>query len=122
MTPVLTGQGLMATRTLCWREGRVKMAQPIYKTFLAKPSEAWYQLSKADQDQLIAKLQKKFADLGCKRVILCDSSWSSDQWTFSGVEEFPSIEAVQQYHAFLGEINWSRYMVNSATTLGTKAD
>jgi hypothetical protein len=48
------------------------MAQPIYKLFLAKPTEAWYryQLSQDEQNQLFAKLDEAFKKAGGKRIVL----------------------------------------------------
>jgi hypothetical protein len=86
------------------------MAERIYK---------WYQLSKKEQNNLVAKLDDAFEKVGGKKVILCDSSWSLDQWSVSGVEEFPNIEAVQKYMAALNELNWFRYC-DSTHALGTK--
>jgi hypothetical protein len=51
------------------------MAEPIYKLFMGRCSEAWYQLSKEDQNDLIAKLNETLEKVGGKRPILCDSSW-----------------------------------------------
>jgi hypothetical protein len=95
------------------------MAQPIYKLFMGRVVEAWYQLSQEEQNSLVAKLNEALEKVGGKRLILCDSSWSSDQWSFSGIEEFPNIEAVQRYTAALKELNWFRYC-ESVTVLGTK--
>ena len=95
------------------------MAEPIYKLFMGRCSEAWYQLSKEEQSSLEAKLNEALEKVGGKRPILCNSSWSSDQWSFTGVEEFPNIEAVQKYMATLQELNWFRY-TESTSVLGTK--
>ena len=95
------------------------MAKPIYKLFIAKRLDPWYQLSKEEQSSLIAKLDDAFEKVGGKKVILCDSSWSADQWAISGVEEFPNIEAVQSYMAALKELDWFRYN-ESTHVLGTK--
>jgi hypothetical protein len=97
------------------------MAQPIYKLFMGRFLEAWYQLSKEEQNGLIAKLDNALEKVGGKRPILCDSSWSSDQWLVAGVEEFPNIEAVQNYMAALNELNWFRYC-ESTNVLGTKME
>ena len=97
------------------------MAEPIYKLFMGRFSEAWYQLSKEDQNNLIAKLNEALEKAGGKRPILCDSSWSSDQWSFAGIEEFPDIEAVQKFTAVLQELNWFRYC-ESTNVLGTKLE
>jgi hypothetical protein len=97
------------------------MAEPIYKFFTARFSEAWYQLSKEQQKSLLAKLDEALEKVGGKRPILCDSSWSSDHWLAAGVEEFPNIEAVQKYMAALMELNWFRYC-ESTNVLGTKME
>jgi hypothetical protein len=52
-------------------------------------------------------------------VLLCNSEWSNEQWSGFGVEEFPDIEAVQQFSRALSELNWGRYLTG-ITTLGTK--
>jgi hypothetical protein len=67
--------------------------------------EAWYQLSEEQQNSLEAELDEALKKVGATRLILCDSRWSSDQWAFAGVEEFPNIEAVQKYMATLNELD-----------------
>ena len=97
------------------------MPQPIYKLFMGRFLEAWYQLSQEEQNSLVAKLNEALEKVGGNRPILCDSSWSSDQWSFGGIEEFPNIEAVQKYAADLKELNWFRYC-ESTNVLGTKLE
>jgi len=97
------------------------MAQPIYKFFMARFSEAWYQLSEEEQKSFEAKLVEALEKVGAKRLIVCNSSWSSDQWAFAGVEEFPNIEAVQNYIAACNELNLFRYF-ESTNVLGTKME
>lgn len=94
------------------------MAQPIYKFWLAKPTEPWFALSEEEQNALIAKVNEALAQVGGKRPILCDSSWTSEQWPLCGVEEFPDIDAVQRFTEALNSFNWSRYH-DSFTVLGT---
>jgi hypothetical protein len=52
------------------------MAEPIYKFFMARFLEPWYQLSQEEQKGLIANLDDALKKVGGKRPILCDSSWS----------------------------------------------
>src|SRR5688500_10443967 len=94
------------------------MAKPIYKLFIGKPTEAWYQLSEEEQKGRLEKVNGLLEQVGGKRVVMCDSSWASDQWLVFGVEEFPDIEAVQRFSAGLNELNWFRY-IESTTLLGT---
>ena len=100
---------------------KLEMAEPSYKLFMGRFSEAWYQLSKEEQNSLIAKLNGALEKVGGKRPLLCDSSWSSDQWSFAGIEEFPNIEAVRKFTAALQELNWFRYF-ESTNVLGTKLE
>jgi len=95
------------------------MAQSVYKVFLGKPTEAWYQLSQEEQKSHLAKSEESFKKTGGKRIVLCNSSWSSDQWSYFGLEEFPDIEAVQKQAEDPTELNWLRYM-KSMSVLGTK--
>jgi hypothetical protein len=97
------------------------MAEPIYKLFMGRFSEAWYQLSKEEQNNLIAKVNGALEKAGGRRPLLFDSSWSSDQWSFAGIEEFPNIEAVQKFTTALQELNWFRYC-ESTNVLGTKSE
>src|SRR5262245_40204858 len=85
------------------------MAGPIYKVFLGKLNAAWYRLSADEQRQLVQQVNAALANAGGKRLVLGDASWSSDQWQVAGVEEFPSIEAVQQFTAALQKLNWPQY-------------
>ncbi len=95
------------------------MAGPIYKLFLGKMSEAWHQLSQEEQADLMAKVEGAFEKVGGNRTIMCDSSWTLEQWPFFGVEEFPDIEAVQKHAELLNELNWLRYS-EALTVLGTE--
>jgi hypothetical protein len=95
------------------------MAGPIYKTFQASFSEAWYQLSKGEQESLIAKVNEALEKVGGKSVVLCDSSWSSEEWQYFGVEVYPDIEAVQKHSELLRAFDWLRYL-KSSTLLGTE--
>src|SRR5262245_61697781 len=97
------------------------MAQQIYKLFMAKPSQAGYKVAQEERQKLFAKMDEAFTAVGGKRIILCDSGWASEQWTFWGVEEYPDIEAVQKYTASLNEMDWFQY-VDSFTLLGTKSE
>jgi hypothetical protein len=94
------------------------MAKPIYKMFLARHSEVWYRLSKEEQANLLKQVDAASEKAGGKSLVLCDSSWASEQWPLFGVEEFPDVEAVQLHAKLLLELNWYRYL-ESTTLLGT---
>ena len=95
------------------------MARPIYKVFMFKPTEAWYQLSDEKKNQIKEQLAKALKKVGGKEVVLCFSGWNSEQYLGWGVEKFPNIEAVQKHHALLVDLNWFRY-ADSNSYLGTE--
>ena len=95
------------------------MTQPIYKVYTGNMSEAWYRLSKEEQDSLLANVAEALDKVGGEIVVLCNSLWSGDGVMFFGVEKFPDIEAVQKHTELLSELNWLRY-VNSKSILGTE--
>ena len=93
------------------------MAGPIYKLYMGRMTEAWYQLSEEEQNDLMTRIGAE--RVGGKTVVECNSLWSSEQWLFFGVEEFPDIEAVQKHAEDLMEVDWFRY-IESVSVLGTK--
>ena len=95
------------------------MAQAIHHLYLVKPTEAWHQLTREEQDNLFAKAAEALAQVGGKALVLCNSRWASEQWPFWEVEQYPNIEAVQKHEELLGAFNWYRYM-ESMTLLGTE--
>ena len=94
------------------------MAGPIYKMFYSRMKEPWFQLSPTDQQTLFTKVNAAMKSVGGTSTLLCDSSWASEKWVTWGVEEFPSLEAVQEYARCLVELEWFRYC-EAETLLGT---
>ena len=66
----------------------------------------------------LPKVSEASAKVGGKNIILCNSTWSSDEWEFFGVKVFPNMEAVQKHSELLVALDWFRY-VKSTTLLGT---
>lgn len=97
------------------------MTTPIYKSFMGHMTEAWYALSEQEQQALLAKLTEASERVGKKSILMCDTTWSSDHFQFFGVEEFPGMDALQQYHDALMKMNWFRY-IDGQTLIGTKWD
>jgi hypothetical protein len=69
----------------------------------------------------IAEMGEAVEKAGGKTLMMCGTNWSSDQWSFAGMEEFPNIEAVQNYMAAADELNLFRY-VEATSVLGTKME
>ena len=92
------------------------MAGPVYKIFRGRMRKAWYELSRAEQDDIIAKAENALAQSGGKTVIMCRSA--SDQWSLFGIEEFPDIDAVVKHKKLLDEANWFCFC-ESESQIGT---
>ena len=95
------------------------MAGPIYKLYIGKWKEAYYQLSEDERSSLFAKIGEAREKAGGKVLLACESYWSSEEWMGFGVQEFPDIEALQEYEKALVELNLPRYG-ESKSWLGTK--
>jgi len=98
------------------------MSKPIYLLVLGKGvTEAWYQLSKEEQDSLWAKVQAVDERAGGKWIIMCNSRWADESIFDWGVLEYPSMEAYQQKVKELEELDWWRYF-SATSILGTKME
>ncbi|UCF98093.1 MAG: hypothetical protein JSV89_00820 [Spirochaetaceae bacterium] len=90
------------------------MEKTIYKLFLGKPKESWYELTEKERDSLQIRMDDALKKVGGKRIILCASAWSSERWSVFGVEEFPDIEAVQKLSLALHELEVWKYFENDS--------
>jgi hypothetical protein len=97
------------------------MSQSIYKMHQLKWKDAWYELTPTERENLIAQVDESFTAVGGKSVLFCNSAWSSEAWMAFGVEEYPSLEAVQKHADDLLRLNWFHY-VESQSSLGTQAN
>ena len=98
------------------------MSKPVYMLVLGKgPTEAWYQLSKEEQDDLWSKVSEVDKRAGAKWVILCNSRWADEEIFDWGVLEYPDMEAYQKKVEELEKLNWWRYF-SAKTILGTKME
>jgi hypothetical protein len=98
------------------------MSKPVYLLVLAKGyTEAWYQLSKEEQDALWAKVNEIDKRAGAKFHVFCNSRWADEDLMAWGVIEYPSMEAIEQKVKDLEDMNWWHY-VSAKTILGTKME
>jgi hypothetical protein len=95
------------------------MATPTYKFWRSRPTEAWYQLSKDEQDKHTAQMEQALQKAGGKRIVACTPAWSTPQWLLCGVEVFPDVEAVQKHTELIYALDHFRYF-ESETMLGTE--
>jgi hypothetical protein len=85
------------------------MSSKVYKLWMVRPRAAWYQLSEEEQNDLMARNDADLKKLGVKTLAICDSLWSSEQWAFFGLEEYPDLAAVQAHASYLSEIDYFKY-------------
>ena len=95
------------------------MSEPVYRLYLNNWKEAGWRLSEEERKEVSDKAAESYERVGGERIVDCDSSWSSEQWLGWGVQKFPNIEALQQHHRDMMEIEWYRY-ANSISILGTE--
>ncbi len=91
------------------------MDQPVYKLFLVKYTEAWYQLSEEEQQKHDAMIEEMRNKVGGELVVFCVSL--IEDWAFWGVEKFPNMEAYQKHLALLYNQKNERY-IEALTFLG----
>jgi hypothetical protein len=98
------------------------MDKPIYLLVLATGmTEAWHQLSKAEQDALWGKVQAADEQAGATWLIACDPRWANEEFFRWAVAEYPSMDAYLAKVAALEQINWWRYFTGK-TILGTRVE
>jgi hypothetical protein len=74
--------------------------KPIIRLFFAKIKEAFYNLSEEEKKEFMRKDRENLDELGCKIMMMVDCRWSNEEWNFIGVEEWPTIEALEKRAKF----------------------
>ena len=64
--------------------GEGRMAQPIYKLWQGRFTEAWHQLPQQEQLQLLGTVQEAMKTVGGKPLAICEAAWSNEQWPYFG--------------------------------------
>ena len=93
--------------------------KPIIRLYFAKLIEAFYNLPEEEKMAFMRKDRENLDKLGMKVVKMIDCRWSNEEWDYIGIEEWPSIEALEKRGKFeKEELKTFRY-VKSKTYLGT---
>ena len=95
------------------------MSAPIYKFYTGRYTAAWYALPQPEREAKVIEVTKDLADFGARPIIDCHSLWASDQYHWFGVEEYPSLEALQGYAERMAELGWLQY-IEAFSLLGSK--
>ena len=91
----------------------------VVRLFFAKMKKAFLELSDDEKFAFMRKDRENLDDLGMKSVSMIDCSWSSEEWDYIGVEEWPSLEAIKERELFENEELEVFKYVESNTYLGT---
>jgi hypothetical protein len=94
--------------------------KPIIRLLFAKIKEAFYKLSEEEKMEFMVKDRKNLDELGCKVLMMINCSWSNEEWNAIGVEEWPSLEALEKRAKFENEELEKYRYIESKTYLGTR--
>ena len=72
----------------------------IIRVMFAKIKPAFHKLSEEERQEFMRKDREKMEELGYKLHFMLDCSWSNEEWQFIGIEEWPSMEAIQKIEKF----------------------
>src|SRR5450759_1284565 len=98
------------------------MSKPIYLLVLGQGwTEAWYQLSKEEQNNLWSRVEEVSNRAGEKNLIWCNSRWADEGIFDWMVLEYPDMETYQKKVEELEKLEWWRYF-SAKTILGTKME
>ena len=93
--------------------------KPITRLMFCKIKEAFNELSDEEKMAFMVKDRKNLEELGCKfETINCTGS--NQEWQFIGIEEWPSMEAIEKRDKFEREELEIHKYVEYKTIVGTR--
>ena len=72
----------------------------IIRVMFVKIKPAFYKPSEKEQQEFMVKDRKNLEELGCKVLMMIDCRWSNEEWDYTGVEEWPTMEALEKRAKF----------------------
>ena len=94
-------------------------SKPIIRLFFAKMKDTFIALPEEEKIAFMRKDRENLDELGMNAVTMIDCSWSNEEWDYIGVEQWPSLEAIERREQFENdELEVFKY-VESKTYLGT---
>ena len=94
-------------------------SKPIIRLYFAKIKQAFYDLPDEEKMAFMQKDRENLDMLGMKAIKMIDCRWSNEEWDYIGIEEWPSIEALEKRGKFEKEQLAVFKYVDSKTYLGT---
>ena len=85
--------------------------KPIVRLLFVKMKQAFHELSQEDRTAFMRKDRENLDSLGMSAVTMVDCRWSTEDWDFIGVEEWPSLESLEARGRFEKEqLQTSKYI------------
>jgi len=94
-------------------------SKPIIRLFFAKLKDTFIALPEEEKIAFMRKDRENLDELGMKAVTMIDCSWSNEEWDYIGVEQWPSLEAIEMREQFENDKLEVFKYVESKTYLGT---
>jgi len=91
----------------------------VIRLYFAKMKDTFSDLSDENKMAFMRKDRENLDKLGMKAVTMIDCSWSNEEWDYIGVEQWPSMEAIEKREIFENEELEVFKYVESKTLLGT---
>ncbi len=77
--------------------------KPIIRFYFAKMKKTFMDLPEEEKMAFMNKDRKNPDELGMKDVIMVDCRWSTVEWDYIGVEEWPTMDAIKKREQFENE-------------------
>ena len=91
----------------------------IIRLFFAKMKKTFLELPEEEKVAFMKKDRKNLDELGMKAITMINCAGFNQEWDYIGVEQWPSLEAIEKREKFENEeLNVSEY-VESKTYRGT---
>lgn len=93
---------------------------PIIRLMFAKIKESFADLSEKEKMEYMRKDRENLDQLGCRVVMMVDCRWSSEDWDYIGIEEWPTMEALRRRAQFEREELEVSRMAETKAYMGTR--
>ncbi|MEJ2214910.1 MAG: hypothetical protein P8Y20_12865 [Gammaproteobacteria bacterium] len=93
--------------------------KPIIRLYFAKMKNSFLELPEEEKVAFMQKDRENLDELGMKAITMINCTGLNQEWDYIGVEQWPSMEAIEKREKFENEVlNVSKY-VDSKTYHGT---
>jgi len=93
--------------------------KPLARLLFVKMKDAYHNLSPEEKGAFMQRDRQNLDSLGMRAVMMIDCRWSNEKWDFIGVEEWPSLEALEERGRFEKEELATFKYIRSRSFVGT---